>query len=1149
MAHREQKEFCEKVKTRFPEFFKGKDVLDIGSLDINGCNKPLFEDCTYTGVDVGEGKNVDVVSLGHEYNPGKQFDVIVSTECFEHDVHHEKTLLNIVSLLKEGGLFFFTCGGYGCGEHGTLNTSPYNSPLLSENEKMDANYYANMTVKKVVSILKPEEIFEKFEFDYQPHDLRFWGIKKTIKTETKSKKIGVLIPTRSKERKEFLEHALYLLSQQSVQPDFIEIVDDEPISDEKDITYRYRIGFKRLVNKGADLIFAWEDDDWYHKDYIKTMINLWYIYGRPDCLGFNQTIYYNIKERKYVTLDHPERASMFNTLVTKNIVNIEMCPDNDVWTDMHIWKTVKKSRTIKPPKTLCIGIKHNIGLCGGVCHTSISQTTRRDYIIEDKNLEFLGNNIDENSLKLYEKYYEDVKEVYEMDVIIPSCSSSEHLRKMTQQCINNCFYSDRNVKFNIYVLENKKTTPYDNATIIYYDFEFNYNKVLNIGIRRSKSKYICMCNNDVNFSYGWATIMIDGLNKYSRLSASPFNPITNKWFEDKYKDTYDIRDGMNGWCIVVDRTIFKYIQKLDESVSFWRSEAVYIKQLIKAKIKHSLFREAVVYHYDSSETLNTVSKEKYSELTIGQSKKYVRINSDFKLGASYNVGTGIEMLEHSIKSIRDNVDYIVTVYTNTSFTGKMYKHNVFEKLNDLRKRGLIDAIELYKITDYTLERKTLERNQRNIGLAKLKEQGCTHFISMDVDELYLATEFENAINEIRENNYDSSVCKLVTYYKDEKHIIDPPEEYFVSFIYKIIEGKQFEKMKFPYFVDPSRRYNIGKIKEFKRDEIQMHHFSYVRNDIQDKLLNAATQLEEKSNEVIHHYNNFKEGQQALTLNGFYDLKVIEPYFNINSSLKQKLLVLRNKLGVAYSVFDDLDHLEQSLLSIRDNVDFITIVYQNVSYTGIQAEFNIYSKLVELKNKKLIDGIEEYKPDFNLSTKENEVKKRNLGLLLCKQNYCTHHITMDGDEIYVPAQFKKAKAIVYDYQYEASFVLSRTYYKSKSYYINPPEQYHIPFIYKISDRKFEYQSKINLVSADSSRIMNNVTEDIMIFERQFIEMHHLCYVRKDLKRKLQNKASNLSEEKIEKILNSYDNFKLLQLTQEVYTENGTFNVRLHLFPAI
>ena len=36
MAHPEQREFILKVKEKYPEFFKGKKVLDIGSLDING---------------------------------------------------------------------------------------------------------------------------------------------------------------------------------------------------------------------------------------------------------------------------------------------------------------------------------------------------------------------------------------------------------------------------------------------------------------------------------------------------------------------------------------------------------------------------------------------------------------------------------------------------------------------------------------------------------------------------------------------------------------------------------------------------------------------------------------------------------------------------------------------------------------------------------------------------------------------------------------------------------------------------------------------------------------------------------------------------------------------------------------------------------
>ena len=44
---------------RYGNLFKNKKVLDIGSLDINGSNRFLFEDCNYLGIDVGEGKNVD----------------------------------------------------------------------------------------------------------------------------------------------------------------------------------------------------------------------------------------------------------------------------------------------------------------------------------------------------------------------------------------------------------------------------------------------------------------------------------------------------------------------------------------------------------------------------------------------------------------------------------------------------------------------------------------------------------------------------------------------------------------------------------------------------------------------------------------------------------------------------------------------------------------------------------------------------------------------------------------------------------------------------------------------------------------------------------------------------------------------------------
>ena len=62
MAHPEQKVWCNYVKKKHPEMFKNVHVCDIGSLDINGNNRYLFEDYKYIGVDIYPGRNVDVIS-------------------------------------------------------------------------------------------------------------------------------------------------------------------------------------------------------------------------------------------------------------------------------------------------------------------------------------------------------------------------------------------------------------------------------------------------------------------------------------------------------------------------------------------------------------------------------------------------------------------------------------------------------------------------------------------------------------------------------------------------------------------------------------------------------------------------------------------------------------------------------------------------------------------------------------------------------------------------------------------------------------------------------------------------------------------------------------------------------------------------------
>ena len=186
--HKEQQDFCLYVKKLYPDHFENKIVLDIGSLDINGNNRFLFRDCTYIGIDVGEGKNVDIVMPGHKYDDrDESIDLVISTECFEHDMYWDKTIANSIRLLKPGGMLLFSCAAPGRAEHGTRRTSPHNSPLTQVDEDW-ADYYKNLGEKDIREKFDLDEIFSKYEikevhdiripWSYNINDLYFYGIKK-----------------------------------------------------------------------------------------------------------------------------------------------------------------------------------------------------------------------------------------------------------------------------------------------------------------------------------------------------------------------------------------------------------------------------------------------------------------------------------------------------------------------------------------------------------------------------------------------------------------------------------------------------------------------------------------------------------------------------------------------------------------------------------------------------------------------------------------------------------------------------------------------------------------------------------------------------------------------------------------------------------
>jgi hypothetical protein len=256
-----------------------------------------------------------------------------------------------------------------------------------------------------------------------------------------------------------------------------------------------------------------------------------------------------------------------------------------------------------------------------------------------------------------------------------------------------------------------------------------------------------------------------------------------------------------------------------------------------------------------------------------------------KIGVSYNVFDGEELLEGSIKCIREEVDYISVVYQTVSNFGNPCDEGLVPLLEDLKNRGLVDEIFEYR-PKVNKGGHHNEITKRNIGVSLSLGEGCTHHMSMDSDEYYLLDEFKYMKKVVLEGNYDSSACQLQTYYKEPSYRLDPPEDYYVSLLYKIDNNSEYKMgSRLPVLVDPTRCMEPGNCKVFKRDEIEMHHLSYIRKDIRKKLQNssAVVNFRDRVGRLVDYHNKWEYPKQALMAGApdkFYNIVEVERKFDI-----------------------------------------------------------------------------------------------------------------------------------------------------------------------------------------------------------------------------------------------------------------------------
>jgi len=226
-----------------------------------------------------------------------------------------------------------------------------------------------------------------------------------------------------------------------------------------------------------------------------------------------------------------------------------------------------------------------------------------------------------------------------------------------------------------------------------------------------------------------------------------------------------------------------------------------------------------------------------------------------------------------------------------------------------------------------------------------------------------------------------------------------------------------------------------------------------------------------------------------------------------------------KLGISYNLFDGEELLEDSIRSIRENVDYISVVYQEVSNFGNKCNEDLVPLLDKLKSLGFIDELYKYRPQLKGGGHINEISKRNIGLFLSEGAGCTHHMAMDSDEFYTDKQFKYLKEKMIKEDLDSSACQMITYYKEPVYRLDPKEDYYVSLIFKIRRGRVYVMGHPFPVLVDPTRRMEPGKSKI--FTREEIEMHHMSYVRKDIKVKLTNSSASPNFKNIDKIVNYYN----------------------------
>jgi len=199
---------------------------------------------------------------------------------------------------------------------------------------------------------------------------------------------ATITPTRG-DRPELLKFCKRQLARMEVKPTASYFIDYKPKGSEIDLVPRIREGIFQSESEGIDMVFIVEDDDFIPSNYFNNIPD-------ADFIGTPETWYHNLRNKTYQVFNHPGRSSLFTTGFRISALDKFLWPkDDERFLDIALWKYANKAKKkITWRDTSAIGIKHNIGLCGGKGHVMRLKNS-------DNDLSWLKEHVDSEAYEFY----------------------------------------------------------------------------------------------------------------------------------------------------------------------------------------------------------------------------------------------------------------------------------------------------------------------------------------------------------------------------------------------------------------------------------------------------------------------------------------------------------------------------------------------------------------------------------------------------------------------------------------------------------------------------------------------------------------------------------------------------------------------------